>query len=305
MKKKEQYDDEEKKNPRGKKNKKSGIGLALWVLAALVLIIVFLVEQNKIISNLKEADFFHRVFGKTPAFVENHEVAEPKESDKNDVAPIDISVLNGSDTDHATPAVPQDTGIVAENEAAKEQSQKADEAKNDSAKESAASTQKPTEQKPTVSKPAETKPVKPEVPSLMNIKLFFIDIGSDGSVNRHEVTRKMKKSDSPLVDAINALIVGPTTQEESAGCRSLIPTSSKLLGASVKDGVATLNFSGEFEFNQYGVEGTLGQLQQIVYTATAFHTVESVQFLVDGELKDYLGSEGVWIGTPLNRNNFK
>ena len=65
-----------------------------------------------------------------------------------------------------------------------------------------------------------------------------------------------------------------------------------------------LNFSGEFEFNQYGIEGTRGQLQQIVFTATAFPTVESVQFLVDGEKRDYLGSEGVWIGSPLSRNNF-
>ena len=24
----------------------------------------------------------------------------------------------------------------------------------------------------------------------------------------------------------------------------------------------------------------------------------------DGEKKEYLGSEGVWIGTPLTRNNF-
>ena len=78
----------------------------------------------------------------------------------------------------------------------------------------------------------------------------------------------------------------------------------RLIGASVKNGTATLNFSGEFEFNQYGIEGLRGQLQQIVYTATAFPTVESVQFLVDGEKKEYLGQEGVWIGTPLGRNSF-
>ena len=66
-----------------------------------------------------------------------------------------------------------------------------------------------------------------------------------------------------------------------------------------------LNFNDEFEFNTIGVEGYLGQLMQIVYTATAFPTVDSVQILISGEKKDYLGSEGVWIGSPLARSSFR
>ena len=131
-----------------------------------------------------------------------------------------------------------------------------------------------------------------------------MSINSDGSVVRTEVMRSMPKTSSPLYDSINALISGPSAEEEAKGCRTLVSTGTRLLGASVTAGVATLNFSSEFEFNQYGIEGTRGQLQQIVYTATAFPTVESVQFLVDGEKRDYLGSEGVWIGSPLTRNNF-
>jgi spore germination protein GerM len=44
---------------------------------------------------------------------------------------------------------------------------------------------------------------------------------------------------------------------------------------------------------------------QVVYTATAFSTVDSVQILIDGEKKEYLGSEGVWIGSPLARSSFR
>ena len=43
---------------------------------------------------------------------------------------------------------------------------------------------------------------------------------------------------------------------------------------------------------------------QIVYTSTEFSTVDSVQFLIDGNKKDYLGSEGQWIGSPLSRASF-
>ncbi len=138
----------------------------------------------------------------------------------------------------------------------------------------------------------------------MKLRLFFMTINSDGSVARSDVNRAMKKSDTPLTDAINALIAGPNAEESTKGLRSLVSDGTRLLGASVKDGIATLNFSSEFEFNQYGIEGLRGQLQQIVYTATAFPTVEKVQFLVDGEKRMYLGSEGVWIGSPLARTSF-
>ena len=70
-----------------RKHGSAGVGLTLWVIAAIILFIFFLVNQGKIISNLKETGFFGRVFGKTPSFVENAE-AKGSGTDKNDVAPI-------------------------------------------------------------------------------------------------------------------------------------------------------------------------------------------------------------------------
>jgi spore germination protein GerM len=71
------------------------------------------------------------------------------------------------------------------------------------------------------------------------------------------------------------------------------------------DGIATLDFSGEFEYNKYGVEGYRGQLEQIVYTATAFPTVDKVLFLIDGELRQFIGGEGSRIDLPLSRDSFR
>ena len=86
---------------------------------------------------------------------------------------------------------------------------------------------------------------------------------------------------------------------------TLIPSGTKLLGATIKNGIATLNFSEEFEYNKVGVEGYIAQLMQVVYTATSFNTVNSVQFIVEGQREDYLGSEGEWIGSPLSRSSFR
>ena len=144
---------------------------------------------------------------------------------------------------------------------------------------------------------------KPSLP-LRDVSLCFVVIDSDGSVSRKIVTRRLSKSASPMTDALNALLAGPLPEEQSKNCMTLIPSGTKLLGATVKDGVATLNFSESFEFNSVGVEGYIAQLMQIVYTATEFPTVKSVQFLIEGRRKDYLGSEGQWIGSPLTRSGF-
>ena len=93
-------------------------------------------------------------------------------------------------------------------------------------------------------------------------------------------------------------------EEAKQGLRTLIPPDTKLRSAWVKDGVAFIDVSDEFQFNQYGIEGSLAQLSQVVFTATEFTTVKSVQFLIEGQKKEYLGAEGVWIGSPLSRTSF-
>lgn len=270
-----------------RRGQSAGVGLVLWVIAAILLFILFLVNQGKIISNLKQTGFFSRVFGKTPAFVENAQSAETV-GEKNDVAP-----LSGDGSDSGFNIISSTAGSFNGGQARPSGGQEAA-ATGDAA---AAQDKNAVEAQTGTAGTA-------NLGKTMDLKLYFMSITSDGSIVRTEVTRNMPKTSSPLYDSINALISGPSAEEEAKGCRTLVSSGTRLLSASVTAGIATLNFSGEFEFNQYGIEGTRGQLQQIVYTATAFPTVESVQFLVDGEKRDYLGSEGVWIGSPLSRNNF-
>lgn len=295
---------------KNKNKKRTGIGLALWVLAALLILIIFLINQDKIAGNLKATGFFSKTGLKTPEFVERAEVKNSSSSGKNEVAPletveIDLNGVGSHAEEENGPLEAQEIAsenIKAQNDAAKKQVEAAAEEKTNFRTEKKEPAQKNEESGTTVRKEVSVKTV-PKTSS-MRLKLYFMTINSDGSVSRKEITREMKKSDSPLMDAVNALIKGPSASEENSGCRSLVSENTRLIGASVKNGTATLNFSGDFEFNQYGIEGLRGQLQQIVFTATAFPTVENVQFLVDGEKKEYLGSEGVWIGTPLNRNSF-
>ena len=127
---------------------------------------------------------------------------------------------------------------------------------------------------------------------------------ADGKLLPKSAVRLMPKSDAPMSDALEALFAAPTVEELKQGVRTLVPPGTKLRSAWVKDGVAFINVSEEFQFNQYGIDGALAQLSQVVFTATEFSTVKSVQFLIEGQKKEYLGAEGVWIGTPLSRTSF-
>jgi len=131
--------------------------------------------------------------------------------------------------------------------------------------------------------------------------IYFIHVDRGGSILREKVNRKLPVSDSPMTDAIQAIISGPNGEEKSKGLISLIPPNTRILSATVRDDTAYISFSEDFQYNTYGVEGYAGQLRQIVFTATEFSNIKNVQILIEGRRIDYLG-EGIWIGSPLNRD---
>ena len=272
-----------KKNNSKKKNS-TLFAAACVLLGLLVILIVFLVKKDQIFTNLKETAFFDKVFGSTPTVIENHEPAEPKKTEtiplKNDEVTIKI------ETEEPAKPAPADDVVSTG---------------STTGKSDATTVVKEEKEQP---KKQETEK-KPAATGTTELQLCFVNIDGDGSVVRQVVKRKVAKSDSPLTTAINLLLQGPdTTLSAERNCMTLIPSGTKLLSAKVSGGVAYLNFNENFEINTYGVEGYIHQLEQIVFTATSFSTVNSVQFLIDGEKRDYLGSEGVLIASPLSRGSF-
>ena len=276
------------------KKKNTGLVAASLFLFIILLLIIFFVKKDTILTNLKKTDFFGRVFGSTPEFVKNHEIKQPDTSaDKQNSEDFEIELLPLQEkkpkTDSENPKHTENQNLIKKEEPSP----------------TLPKTQKPSEQKTDSPKTEELKTVQPKpIAAAREASLCFIVVDSDGTISRRIVKRSLAKSDSPMTDAINALLAGPLPSEQSKDCMTLIPSGTKLLGASVKDGVAVLNFNENFEFNSVGVEGYIAQLMQIVYTATEFPTVKSVQFLIEGKRKDYLGSEGQWIGSPLSRSSF-
>lgn len=277
-----------------KKTNQTGLALACWILGFLILLIVFLVKQDEIYSNLKTTRFFERIFGSTPEFIANHEVKEEPQKEEETIITLKTEEPVKTPVEQTAPSAT----VYVPKEEPKVQSKT--EEKETSKSETVAQTK--NEEKPKTENKVEQP--KPITKTVVNQKLYFVYIGEDGVVSRKVITREVEKNDSPLVTNINLLLKGPDSSEANKGYKTLIPPGTRLLSAYVRDGVAFLNFNEDFEFNRIGVDGYLAQLMQIVYTATEFSTVKSVQFLIDGQKKEYLGSEGVWIGSPLSRTSF-
>ena len=134
--------------------------------------------------------------------------------------------------------------------------------------------------------------------------LFFIRLTDDGRILTEPVQRRIRLSGGPLTHTVNALIGGPNADDLNRGLLSLVPQGTKLISARVSDGVAFLDFNEAFRFNTMGLEGHLAQMRQIVHTATVFSTVDAVQILINGEVVEYLGGDGVFIGSPLTPSDF-
>ena len=312
------------KDSSGKKY--NGIAAAFWIAVVIALVIAFLVKQDHIIGVLKETAFFEHVFGREPDFIARHEIPSKNKTDdmqsgetivlekeqpqKEPSAPTSSSSSSSSAANSSAPVSPSAADSVsaaASAETAKEVAKPG--AVKPPAAERTASGTKDKSAASSAARPAASQAAasetKPAAPAKMNQYLCFIAIGADGFVERKEVNRAVPKTNTPLTAALTALLEGPGIPELEKGYISLIPAGTKLLSASVQNKTAYINFSQEFAFNKYGEQGYLGQLMQVVYTATAFGTIDNVQFLIDGEKNEYLGSEGVWIGTPLARYNFK
>lgn len=294
-------------NRKNNNKKNTGFAFAVWLLVALILLVLFFVERETIVTNLKNSDFFGRVFGRTPEFIERHETAESDEGGalQIDVLPTEQSAPPDGITRTGGAAERTAESAIAAAAAAESQSEAASETQS-AAERSDALPASENENAQIASASVRAAETAASVPATTNVQLCFITVSpSDGSVSRKIVTRELPKSDSPLTDAINALIAGPSSGENSDGSvRSLIPDGTRLLGASVSNGIATLNFNEAFTFNAYGVEGYRAALEQVVYTATSFNTVNSVQFIIEGRREDYLGSEGIRIGLPLAQSSF-
>jgi len=266
----------------GGSDRKNGTGCLIWLVMLLITLLLFVFNWEKIKDTL-EATGFVEALGSTkpqkdPAA---EKPATGPEKGDGSLEPVTAPIKNVETPKPVEAPVPE-VPVVTPAPAVKPAPAK------DAPKVVASPAASPMEQ----------------VKSTRVAVLYLVRVDEDGAISRHEVKRTVAASDSPMTDALEALMMGPNTDELNRGFISLIPSEARLISAQVRGSTAYLNFSEAFMYNRYGIEGYAGQLKQIVYTATGFSTVKDVQILIDGQKRDYLGGDGVYIGKPLSRASF-
>lgn len=138
-------------------------------------------------------------------------------------------------------------------------------------------------------------------PETLTVSLYWISAGE----NALGVQRTIPYTKAVATAAVKALIAGPTEAEKTTwpAIGTAIPAETKLLGLSIKDKVAKVDLSGEFD-DGGGSFAMLARLAQVVYTLEAFPTIDAVEFYLDGEKVEVFSSEGIELDGPQRLDDF-
>ncbi|MGI9018068.1 MAG: GerMN domain-containing protein [Euzebya sp.] len=131
------------------------------------------------------------------------------------------------------------------------------------------------------------------------VTVFFVADGTWAA----GVQRTIPGSSDVAANTIRALLAGPTPVETAEGLSSSIPADTLLLGISIRDGLASIDLSQEFE-NGGGSFNILSRLAQVTYTLAQFPTVDAVAFRLDGQPVTVFSGEGVELGHPVRPQDY-
>jgi germination protein M len=134
------------------------------------------------------------------------------------------------------------------------------------------------------------------------IRAYYVldgDVGVEGLV---PTLREVPETTAVARAAMETLLRGEILADYDR-LSTAIPAGTRLLGLSIKDGVATVDLSREFESGG-GSASAFRRLGQVVYTLTQFSTVRSVLFQVEGRTVTTFGSEGIVLEGPQARTDF-
>ena len=257
------------------KKKKASLGCLFWIALILLVLVVFFFNRERINTVLEDTGFKDYIFQQQPQEPEVKRV-EPEEEQPQSQPQTQQPEISEEDA-------------PADQEPAEEQEQDVE-----------ITVDTPDEEEP--SKPDETE--EPLVDKRMRKSaLYFVEVSDSGAIELKRIIRPVYYTDSPLTETLKALLEGLTAEELNQGLLNLIPQQTELRSVWVENETAFVDFTEALRFNQFGTEGLHAELQQIVFTATEFQTVESVQILINGDKIDYLSSEGIFVGKPLTRKD--
>src|SRR6478672_298658 len=137
------------------------------------------------------------------------------------------------------------------------------------------------------------------VPTSVSLEVWFLD--GEQLVRQ---TRSLESTPLVATAAMKALLAGPSPAELASGLGTSVPAGTKLLGISIKKGVATVDLTSQYQSGG-GSLSMKARLAQVVYTLTQFPTVRAVLFHLDGEPVNVFSGEGIVLDHPVGRKDYE
>jgi hypothetical protein len=137
------------------------------------------------------------------------------------------------------------------------------------------------------------------VPTSVLLEVWFLD--GEQLVRQ---TRSLESTPLVATAAMKALLAGPSSAELASGLGTSVPAGTKLLGISIKKGVATVDLTSQYQSGG-GSLSMKARLAQVVYTLTQFPTVRAVLFHLDGEPVNVFSGEGIVLDHPVGRKDYE
>jgi spore germination protein GerM len=138
----------------------------------------------------------------------------------------------------------------------------------------------------------------------MVVRAYYVLNGEVGVAGLVPTLRVVPKTAGVARAAMDALLDSDKIRDTYPQISTAIPSGTKLLGISIKNTVATVDMSRDFESGG-GSASAFYRLGQVVYTLTQFSTVRSVLFQVEGETVTTFGPEGIVLEGPQARKDFR
>ena len=118
----------------------------------------------------------------------------------------------------------------------------------------------------------------------VKVTFYFADPNTSMLV---PVTRQLDRSQANLQTVLRGFFAGPKPDEHA---ESLLPKGTQLLGATLKDGVVTVNLNGAFRTNfPKSSAASILAVYSIVDTLTSLPGVDTVAFQIEGKPVSVLG----------------
>ena len=152
----------------------------------------------------------------------------------------------------------------------------------------------PNTTNPTAPSTNQTDNVKPVVDK----KVVLYRVPADGTQYLLPETKTIKVTDNNSVLATLKALVETAPQDDTM--ENVFPKGTKVLGVTVENGLATVNFNKEFTTRTDGEYTTVMMVNAVVNTLTQYPNIKKVQFLAEGKKIIVLGQMD--LEEPLSRN---